>query len=104
MINPPTAQATRSYSKNEHFNSRGRGEGRANVAAVFGEEEVTLQDKESDRAQVYAAIKHQGRNCQFSVIQAPMSYEGKNFKLLIDSGSTHSFLSPKCICNLSLEQ
>ena len=53
---------------------------------------------------MYATIKHQGNNFQFSVIQAPASYEGKNFKLLIDSRSTHSFLSPKCIRNLSLEQ
>ena len=104
MINPPTAQAARPYGKSGHLNSRGRGRGRANVAAVFGEEEVTLQDEENGRAQVYAAIKHQGNNRQFSVIQAPASYEGKNFKLLIDSGSTHSFLSPKCIRNLSLEQ
>ena len=51
-----------------------------------------------------AAIKHQGNNCQLSIIQAPVSYEGKSFKLLIDSSSTHSFLSPKCIRNLSLEQ
>ena len=53
---------------------------------------------------MYAAIKHQGNNCQFSVIQAPASYKGKSFKLLIDFGSTHSFISPKCICNISLEQ
>ena len=87
MINPPIAQAARPYGKSGHLNSRGRGRGRANVAAVFGEEEVTLQDEENGRAQVYAAIEHQGNNRQFSVIQAPSSYEGKKFKLLIDSGA-----------------
>ena len=97
MINSPATQAARSYSKSGCLNSRGCGGGCANVAAVFGEKEVTLLDKENGRAQVYAAIKHQGNNCQFSVIQALASYEGKSFKLLIDSGSTHSFLSPKCI-------
>ena len=45
MINPPTAQAARPYGKSGCLNSRGRRGGHANVAAVFGEEEVTLQDK-----------------------------------------------------------
>ena len=104
LINPPPNQSARSYGKGGRFNSRGRGSGRANVAAIFGEKETSLQDEENDRAQVYAAIEHQGNNRQFSVIQAPASYGGKDFKLLIDSGSTHSFLSPKCIHNLSLDQ
>ena len=58
MINPPTSQAARSYSKSGLFNSKGCAGGCANVVVVFGEEEVTLQDKENGRAQVYAAIKH----------------------------------------------
>ena len=104
MINPPMDQQARPYNKRGRFNPRGRGDGRANVAAIFGGDEANLQDEEDNRAKVYAATEHQGNNRQFSVIQAPASYKGKHFKLLIDSGSTHSFLSPKCIRNLVLEQ
>ena len=40
-----------------------------------------------------AAIEHQGPNRQYAVLQTPAEYEGKKFKLLIDSGATHSFSS-----------
>ena len=103
MINPPLGQPVRNYSKRGCFNSRGCRGAHANVGAIFGEKEASLQDKDNDRAQVYAAIEHEGNNCQFSLIQAPTSYEGKSFKLLIDFGNSHSFLSPKCIHNLSLK-
>ena len=53
-------------------------------------------------ARVYAAVEHQGANQQFAVLQTPAEYEGTKFTLLIDSGSTHSFISPRCIRKLNL--
>ena len=47
-----------------------------------------------------AAIEHQGPNRQYAVLQTPAEYEGKKFKLLIDSGATHSFISPAAIRKL----
>ena len=38
------------------------------------------------------------------MLQTPAEYQGKTFTLLIDSGSTHSFLSPRCVRNLSLHE
>lgn len=48
-----------------------------------------------------AAIEHQGPNRQYVVLQTPAEYEGKKFKLLIDSGATHSFISPAAIVKLN---
>jgi len=63
MINQPLEQPTRSYSKRGCFNSRVCRNGRANVGTIFGEKEENLQDKQNERAQMYAVIKHQGNNC-----------------------------------------
>lgn len=38
------------------------------------------------------------------MFQTRAKYEGTKFTLLIDSGSTHSFISPRCIRNLSLPE
>ena len=53
---------------------------------------------------MYAVVEHQGANQQFAVLQTPAKYEGTKFTLLIDSGSTHSFISPRCIRNLNLHE
>lgn len=49
-------------------------------------------------------LEHQGKNRQFSILQVPANYQGKAFSLLIDSGSTHSFISPRCLKKLILDQ
>ena len=36
------------------------------------------------------------------VLQTPADYEAIKFNLLIDSGATHSFISPACVRKLSL--
>ena len=36
------------------------------------------------------------------MLQTPTQYEGKAFTLLIDSGATHSFISPACVRKLTL--
>ena len=38
------------------------------------------------------------------MIQTPATHQGVSFDLLIDCGSTHSFLSPKCLRKLRLDQ
>ena len=63
-----------------------------------------VKGEEQPNAHIHAAIEHQGANQQFSVLQTPAEYQGKTFTLLIDSGSTHSFLSPRCVRNLSLHE
>ena len=40
----------------------------------------------------------------FLYFKHQQSTGGKPFNLLIDSGSTHSFISPKCIRNLNLPE
>ncbi len=55
------------------------------------------QEEVEPNAHIHAAIEHQGANQHFSVLQTPAKYEGKSFTLLIDSGSTHSFLSLRCV-------
>ena len=59
---------------------------------------------EESSAHFHDAIKHQGVNNQFSLLQTPAEYKGKAFHLLIDSVSTHSFISPKCIWTLNLPE
>eukprot|EP00250_Pteridium_aquilinum_P021012 c25011_g1_i2 orf=374-670(+) len=65
-------------------------------------EEIIVEDgKDGDQvAHVYATIKHQGMDQQFLFLQTPTQYEGTKFTMLIDFGSTHSFISLKCIRNL----
>ena len=55
-------------------------------------------------ARVYIVVEHQGVNQQFALLQTPTEYEGTKFTLLIDFGSTHSFISPRCIRNLNLHE
>ena len=61
-------------------------------------------EDDAPTAHVHAAIEHQGVNQQFSILQTPAEYEGTQFTLLIDSGSTHSFISPKCLRKLKLPE
>ncbi len=63
-----------------------------------------FQEEDNHQAHIHAAIEYQRANQQFSVLQTPGEYEGKPFTLLIDFGSTHSFLSPRCIRNLNLHE
>ena len=56
-----------------------------------------IVDDEMPNARLQAAIEHQGPNQQYAVLQTPAEYEGTSFTLLIDSGATHSFISPACV-------
>ena len=65
---------------------------------------VQANQEQEPASSVYAAVEHQGANQQFAVLQMPPEYEGTKFTLLIDSGSIHSFISPRCIRNLNLHE
>ena len=87
--------------------NRGRGQGRGRIARAHGRgrggrayaanAEPTLANEENERAMLHAAIDNRGAQNQYAVIQTPANYQGTLFELLIDCGSTHSFLSPKCL-------
>ena len=63
---------------------------------------VTITEEVEEQAHIYAALDPKGYNRQFSILKVPGDYEGKTLSFLIDSGSSHSFLSPSTIKRLHL--
>ena len=61
-----------------------------------------MDETNEEVAHLHAAIEHQGPNQQYAVLQTPAKYEGITFNLLIDSGTTHSFLSIASVCKMYL--
>ena len=57
--------------------------------------------KGEEQAQIYAALDPNGRNCQYTVLEA--HYKGKPLTFLIDSRSSHSFISPNTAKILRVE-
>ena len=55
---------------------------------------IKLGEAAEEQAQIYAALDLSGRNQQFSILETQGDYEGKPLTFLIDSGSSHSFISP----------
>ena len=80
---------------------------RGKVAGVtlkeIDEDEGPTMEDDMERAKVHATLNKKGPNLQFSVIQTPATYQGKAFKILIDCGSTHSFISQKCARRLGID-
>lgn len=64
---------------------------------------VTITDEVEEHAQIYAALDPSGKNKQFSILEAQGDYQGKPLTFLIDSGSSHSFISPTTVKRLELE-
>ncbi|MCO5576110.1 hypothetical protein L7F22_029917 [Adiantum nelumboides] len=64
---------------------------------------LTITDKVTEQTHVYAALDPSGRNRQYSILEAQGNYQGKFLTFLIDSGSSHSFISPSTIKHLHLE-
>ena len=91
-MNPPRARQNQGGNRNNAPTAR--------VNQIVGD----TYEEDNPTAHVHAAIEHQGVNQQFSVLQTPAEYEGNQFTLLIDSGSTHSFISPKCLRQLNLPE
>ena len=63
---------------------------------------VSVKEEMEEQAQVYAALDPSGYNRQFSILEVQGDYEGKTLSFLVDSGSSHSFLSPSTIKRLQL--
>ncbi|MCO5610521.1 hypothetical protein L7F22_064760 [Adiantum nelumboides] len=64
---------------------------------------LTITDEVTEQAHVYAALDPSGRNRQYSILEAQGDYQGKSLTFLIDSGSSHSFISPSTVKHLHLE-
>ena len=60
------------------------------------------EEQNEEVAQLHAAIKHQGPNQQYALLHTPAKHHGITFKLLIDLGATHSFISIACVQKLKL--
>ena len=88
---------------------RGRGRGQPPKGPIRGPPNpvkvnyVSLGEEAEEQAQIYAALDPSGRNRQYSILEAQGDYEGKPLTFLIDSGSSHSFLSPGTAKRLQLE-
>ena len=89
---------------NNANNGRGRGRGRGRAAKAHGNGRggraynagPTIADEANDHGRVHVAIDNLGARNQYAMIQTPANHQGVFFEILIDCGSTHSFLSPRC--------
>ena len=62
-----------------------------------------MKAKAKEQAQIYATLDPSGQNCQYTILEAQGDYEGKSLTFLIDSRSSHSFISPNTIKRLRVE-
>ena len=53
--------------------------------------------EEEVEAKVHAALDPSGHNQQFSVVKLEADCDGKSLIFLVDSGSSHSFISPSTL-------
>ena len=63
---------------------------------------VSVKEEVEEQAQIYAALDLSGCNCQYSILEVQGGYEGKLFIFLIDSESSHSFISPNIAKRLGM--
>ena len=101
----------RGHLSNIGVGNQGRGRGRGRATRVNGRggrayaaaTKPIVNDEANERATLYAAIDNPGAQNQYAVIQTKSIHQGETFDLLIDCGSTHSFLSPKCLKKIEAE-
>ena len=91
----------RARGRAARMNGRGRGRG---GRAYGARNNPTFGDEVNNRVTLYAAVDNPGAQNQYAVIQTEATHGGETFELLIDCGSTHSFLSPRCLRKLKLDQ
>lgn len=84
--------------------AQGRGRGRGQAAHARVNVQPTLENEAKERATLHVAIDNLGAQQQYTLIQVLAEHQGTKFQLLIDCGSTYSFLSPKCLRKLGLNQ
>ena len=65
---------------------------------------VSIKDEQEEQAQIYAALDPSGHNSQFTILETQGEYEGKHLIFLIDSQSSHSFLSLSIAKRLRVEE
>ena len=63
---------------------------------------ISVKIEGEEQAQIYVAFDPSGHNCQFIVLEAEGEYEGNSLTILIDLGSSHSFISPSIAKKLGL--
>ena len=56
-----------------------------------------------EQAQIYATLDPSGCKHQCTILEAQGEYEGNSLTFLIDSGSSHSFISPSIAKRLGVE-
>ena len=79
--------------------------GRGRVGRDYGSRNnPTIGDQANKRVTLYAIVENPSAQNQYAVIQTQDTHGGETFKLLIDCRSTHSFLSPRCLRKLKLDQ
>ena len=64
---------------------------------------INIKDEQEEQEQVYVALDPTGRNWQFTILETQGEYEGKPLLFLIDSGISHSFISPSIAKKLQVE-
>ena len=94
---PPQKQAFQNRNRNQP-----RGPAPAQLKAVKVNY-VSVKEEAEEQAQIYAALDPSGYNRQYSILEAQGDYEGKPLTFLIDSGSSHSFISPSTAKRLKIE-
>ena len=94
--NPQQSQGGRGRNRGGRVSTGGYGPAPARVNTI------TLQEESEERAEIYAALDPSGRNRQYSVMEVPVDCQGNPLSLLVDSGSTHSFISPKIVAKLGI--
>ena len=55
---------------------------------------VSVKEEAKEKARIYATLNPSGYNRKYSILEAQGNYEGTPLSFLIDTGSSHSFLSP----------
>ena len=64
---------------------------------------ISVKIEGEEQAQIYVALDPSGCNHQYTVLEAQGDYEGKSLTFLIDSRSSHSFISPRTAKRLRVE-
>ncbi|MCO5569456.1 hypothetical protein L7F22_023168 [Adiantum nelumboides] len=64
---------------------------------------VTITDEVTEQLHVYTTLDPSARNRHYSILEAQGNYHDKSLTFLIDSGSSHSFISPSTVKHLHLE-
>ena len=55
---------------------------------------ISIKEEMEEQAQIYASLDSSGCNWNYSILEDQVDYEAKYLTFLIDSGSSHSFMSP----------